>query len=101
MNGDSLIIKWDEEAWLGLQKALEFIKEKSFRNAEKVSDEILKKISTIPEYPTKFGLDKLKNNNDGSYRYFELHHLRIAFRITEKEIKILRIRSTHQEPLSY
>ncbi len=60
--------------------------------------EAVDKLSTNPE---RFALDKYKNKNDGSYRYFELYRYRIAYRIYESHIRILRVRSTDQEPREY
>lgn len=96
-----LSIKWDKQAWIQLDNAYEHIKEDSEQNAEKVRAEIVNKIKEIPNHPSKYRVDKYKNNNDGSYKYFEIYHYRIAFRITEKIVKVMRIRSTHQEPLDY
>lgn len=38
---------------------------------------------------------------DGSFRANELHSYRIAYRITENEIIIVRVRHTSMEPKSY
>ena len=96
-----LTIKWDKQAWIQLDSAYEHIKEDSEQNAEKVRADIISKIKEIPNHTSKYRADKYKNNNDGSYKYFEIYHYRIAFRVTEKIVKIMRIRSTHQEPLAY
>ena len=45
--------------------------------------------------------DKYRINNDGSFRAYELHRYRIAYRLTEKEIIILRVRHTSMEPKQY
>ena len=52
-------------------------------------------------YPEKFPLDKYKINNDGSYRAFEKHRYRVAYRVLETEIKIITIRHTSMEPIEY
>lgn len=46
-------------------------------------------------------LDKYRKNNDGRFRAYELHRYRIAYRITEKEIIIVRILHTSLEPREY
>ena len=51
--------------------------------------------------PEIYPPDKYRNNNDGSFRAYELHHYRIAYRITEKEIIITRMRHTSMEPKQY
>ena len=101
MENKQLKIKWDKLAWIQLVSAYEHIKEDSEQNAQKVRTDIITKIKEIPNHPSKYRVDKYKNNNDGSYKYFEIYHYRIAFRITEEVVKIMRIRSTHQEPLGY
>jgi hypothetical protein len=98
---EQLPVNWDIQAWEHLGKAYDYIKESSLQNAEKVRTTIIERINKIPAHPTAYGLDKLKNLNDGSYRYFELYHYRTTFKITETEIRILRIRSTYQEPLEH
>ena len=45
--------------------------------------------------------DKYKLNNNGLYRAFELHHLRITYYITPDKIRILRVRHTSREPKNY
>lgn len=101
MEHQLLKIKWDKQAWIQLVSAYEHIKEDSEQNAKKVRADIIRKIKEIPNHPSKYRADKYKNDNDGSYKYFEIYRYRIAFRVTEKIVKIMRIRSTHQEPLEY
>lgn len=58
-------------------------------------------IKSLPLNPHKFPKDKYKLANDGSYRAFEKHTYRIAYRILEFEIRILRVRHTGMEPKDY
>ena len=95
------VIAWDKAALTSLQKAFEYIKQDSPQNALKVRDSILKIVRSLPNHPLKFPPDKFKNNNTGSYRAFEKYSLRVAYRVSSKEIKILRIRHVKQEPKSY
>ena len=81
--------------------AIDYISNDSIQNAEKVRMKILKKIESLSLYPEIYSADKYKINNDGSYRAFELYHYRIAYRVTNKEIRILRIRHTSREPKQY
>lgn len=101
MEKNLLKIRWDKQAWIQLDSAYEYIKEDSEQNAQKIRADIIYKIKEIPNHPTKYRADKYKNNNDGSYKYFEIYHYRIAFRVTEKIVKVMRIRSTYHEPLEY
>ncbi len=84
-----------------MQKTIAYIKNDSVQNAEKVKQTVLKAIREIPLNPERYPADKFKQNNKGNYRAFEIYHLRIVYKIDTASIKIIRIRSTHQEPLGY
>ena len=94
-------ILWSDEASLQLKAAYEFIKKDSVQNAEKVRDEIVAITRTLAKYPSKYSPDKYKLSNDGSYRAFEKHRYRVAYRVLKNEIRILRIRHTSLEPKQY
>ncbi|MHB1178098.1 MAG: type II toxin-antitoxin system RelE/ParE family toxin [Daejeonella sp.] len=55
----------------------------------------------LSEHPEKHPLDKFKKNNDGTWRAFEKYHYRISYRITPKEIRVVRLRHTSKSPLNY
>jgi plasmid stabilization system protein ParE len=94
-------LNWDKTALLQLSKVINYIAKHSVQNADKVRCDILEKVERLPEYPEMHPPDKNKKDNDGSYRAFELHRLRIAYFVGPDEIRIVRLRSTHQEPLAY
>lgn len=64
-------MRWLNKADIQFSRQLDFIKSYSVQNAQSVATEILEIIRSIPDNPEKFGLDKYKMNNDGSFRYFE------------------------------
>jgi plasmid stabilization system protein ParE len=90
-----------KKALLSLDKLFLYIAEKSVRNAEKVLDEIQKKVKELPYNPEKYPIDKYKKDNDGNFRAFELYRIRIAYYIDIHTIRVISVRSTHQEPLEY
>ncbi|MCB9033004.1 MAG: type II toxin-antitoxin system RelE/ParE family toxin [Chitinophagales bacterium] len=92
---------WDEEQRNEFKKQIKHIKKDSIQNAELVRKSIIEKVNEIPIQEERYPRDKYKQNNDGSYRAFELHHIRIAYYIGKEEIRIIRVRSTHQEPKNY
>jgi plasmid stabilization system protein ParE len=95
------LIIWNNNAIKFLKKALDRIKEDSPQNAENVRTGIMKIVDNLPDHPEKFPKDIFKNNNDGTYRAFEKFSFRIAYKISPKQIKILRVRYVKQEPKSY
>ena len=63
--------------------------------------DILVSTRKVADNPEMYPPDKYRKNNDGSFRAYELHHYRIAYRFTEKEIIIVRVRHTSMEPKLY
>ncbi len=92
-------IVWDYEAKLQLKEAYIYIRRDSQKNAQKVRKDILDIVGALIMHPEKHPLDKFKLNNDGSYRAFEKHHYRVAYRVSHQEIKIISVRHTSMEPL--
>ncbi len=96
-----MIVSWDKPAYASLQKIFEYIRQESPANADKVRKEILKITSGLVDHPERYPPDKFKKDNPGNYRAFEKYSYRVAYKYTEKEIKILRVRHVKQEPQKY
>ncbi len=94
-------IIWPRQAQNQLERAYKYILEDSYQNAEKVKKDILASTRKLANNPEKFPADKYRENNDGSFRAFELHRYRIAYRISEKQIIIVRVRHTSMNPKTY
>jgi plasmid stabilization system protein ParE len=94
-------VRWPLRAQIQLAKAYEYIRADSVQNAEKVKKDILASTRKLTSNPEIHPPDKYRKNNDGSFRAYELNHYRIAYRITEKEIIIVRVRHTSMEPKPY
>ena len=94
-------IIWDNEAAKQFKEIFEFVRIDSLQAAIKIRSEIFATTSKIPPNPKLFAADKLKDNNDGSFRAFTIFHYRISYQITETEILILRIRHTSREAEKY
>jgi plasmid stabilization system protein ParE len=93
-------VRWPPRAQNQLAKAYSHILIDSYQNAEKVRADILASTRKLAANPEMHPRDKYRKDNDGSFRAYELHHYRIAYRITEKEIIIVRVRHTGREPKS-
>lgn len=94
-------IIWPPAAQKQLAKAYEFILSRSYQNAKKVKQDIFDSTRGLASNPEMHPADKYRKNNDGSFRAYELHHYRIAYRVTYKEIIIVRVRHTNMEPRKY
>jgi len=92
---------WNKRPTAFLKKALKRISTESLSNAEKVEEAILINLDQSLENPERYPLDKFKTNNNGIFRAFETHSYRVAYKFTEKEIRVLRIRHVKQEPKEY
>ncbi len=96
-----MVTVWTPQAITELKKAYKYIAQDSSQNAKKVVDEIVLLTDKLPEKPEMFPPDKFKKNNDGTWRAFEKFHYRVSYRITTKEIRIVRMRHTGRSPLQY
>jgi plasmid stabilization system protein ParE len=79
----------------------DFISSDSPQNALKVLGDIVAALNKAAHNPEFYGPDKYKKDNDGSYRAFEKHRYRIAYRFTDNVIRVLRVRHTSREPREY
>jgi plasmid stabilization system protein ParE len=94
-------IIWRKTASLYLQKAIDYIRLDSEKNAETVAGAILLSIEKAAKFPEHFPPDKYKLNNTGSFRAFEIYSFRVSFYADAETIRIVRIRHTKQKPLNY
>ena len=74
---------------------------KSIHIADKVIDKIFESTEILKTSPEIYKLDSKKTNNDGSFRAFEEFKYRVVYKITEDQIRILRVRHTSREPIEY
>ena len=92
---------WTKRSLLHLKQIYDYISEDSPKNALKVVTDLSKEIEKATVNPEIYPADKYKINNDGSYRAFEKHRYRLAYRYSENIIRVLRIRHTSREPLPH
>jgi plasmid stabilization system protein ParE len=95
------VIQWSITAFNQFEAAIGYIAEDSPQNAEKVRIDILNNIEKVLLHPELYPVDKLKLQNSGNFRAFELHRYRIAYYFDAESVRILRVRHTSQEPKSY
>jgi plasmid stabilization system protein ParE len=92
---------WNKRPSSFLKQALRRISSESIANAEKVEEAILDNLNKSLSNPERFPPDPFKKNNNGIFRAFETHSYRIAYKFTNKEVRVLRIRHVKQEPKDY
>jgi len=97
------VIIWSKLALKQVESIHEYILEESssFTTADKVIHKILTSSQALSEQPEIHPPDKLKLNNTGNYRAYEIYSYRIAYRILKDEVRILRVRHTSRESLKY
>ena len=94
-------VVWTKRSQQHMKKAYDYISEESQQNAVKLLEDIVAAVNKAISNPGFYGPDKYKKNNDGSYRAFEKHHYRIAYRFSDKIIRVLRVRHSSMEPKEY
>jgi plasmid stabilization system protein ParE len=97
----ALSIKWNKRAVKQFDDAITYIENDSPTNAEKFRRDILHEIDRLLKHSENHSPDKYKINNDGTFRAFELHRYRVAYRIRNNEIRIIKIRHAKMNPLNY
>lgn len=96
-----MTIVWDVPAKKSFYQQIKHIAKDSVQSAEQVRLDILSVIDSLLEHPDKYPPDRFKSDNDGSYRAFEKHSLRVAYFTSIDQIRILRVRHVKQEPIMY
>lgn len=94
-------VRWNNTARNQVRKIYDYIAKDSVQNAKSIIEKILSSTEKLEKNPERFGLDKYKKDNDGSYRHHEPHKHRTVFRIYKSHTRTPRVRSTNQEPLLY
>ena len=92
---------WTKRSEKNMYSIYKYISKDSPKNAAKVINDIVVAIEKAIDNPEIYAPDKYKTNNDGSYRAFEKHHYRLAYRFSKNIIRVLRVRHTSMEPPGY
>jgi plasmid stabilization system protein ParE len=101
MSENNWVIIVDDVAKAHLKEAYDYIRVNSPRNARKIISKITSSISELSKNPEKYPPDKYRLDKDNFYRAYEIERFRIAYHFTFPQIRIIRIRHTSREPLSY
>ncbi|MBK6640636.1 MAG: type II toxin-antitoxin system RelE/ParE family toxin [Bacteroidia bacterium] len=98
-----LKIVWDRNALDHFKEILNFLEKQSHQAPKIVKSAIIARLNLIKINPLICELDKLKNSPNKEFRAFVVFSYRVTYQIKTdaKEIRILRIKHTSQEPLGY
>jgi plasmid stabilization system protein ParE len=96
-----MVTVWSKKAAKELNEVYLYIYKDSPQNAKKVRDEIIDYGESLVKNPESHPPDKYRIDNDGSFRAFELYRYRVAYKILEEIVLIVRVRHTSRSPLSY
>ncbi len=94
-------VVWTKRSQQHMRRIFDYISKDSVQNAVKVLEDITEAVNKAVPNPEFYPADKYKKNNDGSYRAFEKHRYRIAYRFGQHTIRVLRVRHTSMEPKEY
>ena len=96
------VLVWDKIALDHLKEIYDVLKTgNNLDFAKEVKSVILKTTKELLENPFIYEQDRFKFDNDGSFRAFVKFKYRVAYKITETQIRILRVRHTSREPMEY
>lgn len=96
-----LPIEWDINERERFKELIKDIKKRSGPLAQRIKDKIKENLNLIKQNPYIFEADQLKNDNDGSFRKFNVTHVRIVYKIDDDQIIIARVRHSASEPKEY
>jgi len=94
-------VTWTKSATNQFEKIIDYIRQDSEQNADKVKEKILEKINQLSDDRVMHRKDPYKKNNVGKYLFFEVLKYRIVYYNAPKEIFIFRIRHISMEPKQY
>lgn len=96
-------VLWDKGAYRQLDAICEYLKQESVTASTIVRQAILSRTKSLAKAPLIYETDKLKVNNDGTYRAITIYSYRISYRVVKSAmtIKIFSIRHTSREPLEH
>ncbi len=95
------IIAWSKNATEQYYQILEYLSEEAPDAVNIVGNALLDMIEALTLEYNNYPPDRFKKDNDGTFKAALVFNYRVSYRITEKEIHILRIRHTSREPMNY
>jgi plasmid stabilization system protein ParE len=103
VNQKSYTIIWDRVALDHFKDILDFLSKQSSQAPKIVKEGILSRLDDVKKNPLIFEIDKLKYAPNKEFRAFVIFSYRVTYqvKIVSNEIRVIRIRHTSRDPLSY
>lgn len=94
-------ISWSKESVKQIVSAINYIRNDSNQNADKIYDRIMLRLIKVASKPDMCPPDKYRRHNNGKYRAFTIYRYRVSYRIEEDSIRILRVRHSAMKAKFY
>ena len=94
-------IVWDINEKEHFKEIIIEIRKRSPYLAEQIKEGVRKNIAIIKKNPFIFEADRLKIDNDKTYRKFNVIHIRFVYKIENERLIFVRVRYSSCEPLDY
>ena len=94
-------IVWSVNAANDFEQILEYLSENVPEAVDNVHDAIMNTIGSLATGYNHHPDDRLKSNNDGTFKAAIQYTYRISYKVDQVNVNILRIRHTSREPLNY
>jgi plasmid stabilization system protein ParE len=96
------VLVWDKIALDHLKEIYDSLKTgNNLDFAKEVKSAILKTSKELVANPYIYEQDRFKFDNDGGFRAFVKFKYRVGYKITDTQIRILRVRHTSREPIEF
>lgn len=96
-----LPIHWNNNEYNRLLELLYAISLRSEPLAIRINRKLIENFRLIETNPFIFEAERLKLNNDGSYRKFTVILVRISYKVEKNHIRVVRVRHTASEPREF
>lgn len=97
----SYTIDWDVNEKERFKELIQQIKKRSANLAQHIKDGIRENLNRSMQRPRMFPADPLKEDNDGTFRYFSVIQIKIVYKIDGNRIIIVRVRHSASDPSDY
>lgn len=93
-----LPVRWDKEAIKSLKDVYDYIKKDSPNQAKRVKNTLLKLAKSLNDFPEKYSRELYLSEEPENFRSVAKWSYKLIYEVTEKEIIIIMLFHTSQNP---